>query len=66
MARKDFELIAAAVRDQLDAARSDAAAEHARAYLGALARDLAHEFANGNPQFDRTRFLNACGVTEES
>lgn len=63
MTRKDYELIAQLIRDQLDAASNDSAKEHAHAYLGALAKDMAHEFAANNPRFDRARFLKACGVS---
>lgn len=63
MTRKDYELIAACFADQMREANiHDMYAEHAQAYLNALARDLAHEFANDNPRFDRNKFMEACGL----
>lgn len=32
--------------------------------LSCLAQDLACDFAQDNPAFDRTRFLKACGAVE--
>ena len=53
MTRKDFELIAKAIRDQRDQPVPDP--------LDALAYRLASALFNTNPRFDRERFLKACG-----
>lgn len=52
MTRRDFEAIAAAVRDYLPPIPEREAFAHA----------LAAHFAAVNPRFDKTRFLAACGV----
>ena len=68
MTRKEFELIAAALRDaRPPRALRDAA--HAASIVAAgkaiddVARELATRLAATNPRFNRARFLDACGVT---
>ena len=65
MTRKDFELIAAAIRTRVPSlsARTNAAMD-AGAFqaCGDIARRLADTLASTNPRFDRARFLRACGV----
>ena len=69
MTKKDYELIAAAIKRTVDEAR---AYEHP-AYglsirlsaLEDLANDLAGELTKTNPRFDQRRFLVACGVLPE-
>jgi hypothetical protein len=51
MTRRDFELIARAVRSAAVVGR-----------VGFVARPLADALASTNPRFDRGRFLEACGV----
>lgn len=60
MTRKDYQLIAAAIRDTATVCAPDMANTHAlmRVLTGRLATDLAQE----NPRFDRAFFLEACGV----
>ena len=68
MTRKHFEAIAAALRFNVTAARSfqqHNPGEVADAVLAAhtlSAQDMARTLAQFNPNFDRSRFLVACGV----
>lgn len=55
MTRKDFELIAATLRARRDHIGS--------AYAEMLAEDFANALRATNQQFNRDRFLRACGVT---
>jgi hypothetical protein len=63
MSKEDFIALAAIV--------SDVAASHRyfktdpQAIIDTLARDLANFCANRNPNFDRSRFLSACGVKHD-
>lgn len=59
MTRKHFTAVADRIRRNRRAFADDATALLA---LTCLAQDLAHEFAEANPRFDRQRFLTACGV----
>lgn len=68
MSRKDYEAIAAAVRE----VRALFAAEARHPYperddvligIDATVKAVADALANDNPRFDRTRFLVACNVT---
>lgn len=54
MTKRDFELIARVLKTW----RDDFGAKRA---LG-VAQDFADELQGTNPQFDRARFLKACGV----
>lgn len=56
MTRKDYVLIAAAVREERErfSNRNPGADDLVRALADSLAAD--------NPRFDRARFLKACGV----
>jgi len=68
MTRKDFELIARAVRDarpiaKLDSLTSQAARNGvigANSALDQVARNLADELKATNPRFDAARFIEAC------
>ena len=66
MTKKDFELIAGAVRDIYWRAVNDNGMDEDQAEepreLAAYA--LADALATTNPRFDRARFLAACGVQE--
>lgn len=55
MTRKHYAMIAGRIR------RSWLTAED-REPVEALARDMAGDFANENPRFDRERFLKTCGI----
>lgn len=59
MTRKDFELIAAAIKRAVQSEPRVVADA-----LGDLARDLAGELVKTNPAFNQARFLRACGVEE--
>jgi hypothetical protein len=56
MSKKHFEAIARTIRFQVDAADT-----YVRGILRDLADDLCTEFRAANPNFDRDRFMKACG-----
>lgn len=72
MTRKDYELIAKVfknIRDEFYRDMTDANDAHgwdknlfAGVGVRILAESLAGELEQENPRFDRSRFLNACGV----
>lgn len=71
MTRKDFELIARAVRharptvspaDHRSGSRGWAVVSAGHMTANHVALFLADELAATNPRFDRERFLKACGV----
>lgn len=53
MTREDFEFIARVLKANLDLANG-----------AAIARRFARELEAANPNFDKARFLKACGVPE--
>lgn len=61
MTRKDYQLIAAALR--LARTTNPTSKAH-RIALADAAIILARELANDNPRFDRARFLAACCIEE--
>ena len=58
MTKKDFIVIAKAIKEHREFAYSS----HSCTALGELVYNLANEFILINPNFDRNRFLEACGV----
>lgn len=66
MTRKDYEKIASVIADSgLDRMQAlcPTEFEHGREYVRAqIAENMADEFAADNQNFDRARFLKACGV----
>ena len=66
MTKKDFELIAAALKEArnhwLAAPAIIQTAEAFRYGLEAAASELAHALASDNSRFDRARFLIDCGM----
>lgn len=60
MTRKDFELIAAIVRETVADPDIDDCVKGPMTYH--LSRKFANALAATNPAFDRDRFLVACGV----
>lgn len=72
MSKKHFEAIARIIKTELETTRSfwnDAAAGYDAGYAAGAefgiertAKNLADEFGKFNPNFDRQRFLTACGV----
>lgn len=61
MTRKDYEMIADAVRPVAEGS-ADAGSKVAVAVASAIAENLAQALAHDNPRFDKARFLKACGV----
>lgn len=66
MYKKDYELIARILKEQVD----DAAPE-AKKYVRSVVHRTAHELALSNPKFDKAKFVAAClpemtGVTLSS
>lgn len=66
MTRKDYELIAFAIKDAQPMALefiNDPMAMYEKALYHA-ASSLAFHLSETNPRFDQERFMKACGVTE--
>lgn len=63
MTRKDYELIAKALKTQIELSRRFDEAD-GEAAVKNIASDLAAELAKENPRFDEGRFLVAAGVKE--
>jgi hypothetical protein len=61
MTRKDYVLIADAIRTQIEIS-AKFEEEESRAAARNIAYDLAWKLSEDNPRFDRARFLTACGV----
>lgn len=57
MSRKHYELIASALRAQMDAST-----EQTRGTIEQVARELAARLAGENLRFNQGTFLRACGV----
>jgi hypothetical protein len=57
LTRKTYEAQAAIIKKHVPKAGRDACYE--------MATDLANYYAKDNPRFDRTRFFEACGLTEQ-
>lgn len=62
MSKKHFECIARRIREQRGTCDDPLTSADAIRALDALARSLCEDFASYNPNFDRSRFLTACGV----
>jgi hypothetical protein len=58
MTKKDYELIAAVLRESVETAHNAGELNMARR----TARNFAIRLADTNPRFDGKRFLKACGV----
>jgi len=58
MSRKDYEMVATAIRNSANRAVT----AHDQAMLRILSREIAGAFAADNARFDRDRFLAACGT----
>jgi len=59
MTRKDFQLIADVIKPWVT---RDGTPGVEDALCASIARDFADRLASTNPNFDRARFLAACGV----
>ncbi len=64
MTKKHFKAIAAAINAQRLRPYGDKYADVVDARLDALAEDLATWLKTQNPNFQRQKFLDACGVEE--
>ena len=62
MTRKDYILIAAAIRTALEDIIREANRGVLLPQFETLADAIAKALASDNPRFDRERFLKACGV----
>jgi hypothetical protein len=64
MTRKDYILIADAIRETLatDPEFGIDWPERERTAIGLLAHQIAHRLRQDNPRFDRVRFMAACGL----
>ena len=61
MTRKHFEAVASVIKQNLDTA-ARAGDGHSVMTCKDIALGLAYQFAAFNSNFDRTRFLRACGL----
>lgn len=61
MTRKDYQLIARALK-QASENWEGFDEENPQVVITAISAYLARELAQDNPRFDRTRFLEACGL----
>lgn len=61
MTRKDYEMIAQAVRDGLADGRRDPASTEAAKVAKTIAQYVSDGLAADNLRFDRKRFMAACG-----
>lgn len=61
MTRKDYQLIARALKTQMELSRTNNEEDGKFAVIN-IAFDLVEDLAKDNPRFDRDRFLEACGV----
>lgn len=61
MQRRHYELIARIVREELETVNS----QLAKAAIKNIALSFADELASDNPNFDRSRFFEACGLDNE-
>lgn len=61
MTRKDYVLIAEVIKTQIELSLKFGE-DDARYGAQNIAYDLASKLSQDNPRFDRSRFLQACGV----
>lgn len=61
MTRKDYVLIAEVIKTQIELSLKFGE-DDARYGAENIALDLASKLSQDNPRFDRSRFLQACGV----
>lgn len=73
MTKKDYELIASKIKQQLDlrcrvaypkSNEGELIKNDAYFPLTALAEHMANALKNDNPKFDRDKFLQACGIED--
>ena len=58
--KKDFIACAAIIHEGLEAGNHDRSLSNSAVCEG-IARGMAHEFSKGNPRFNRSKFMAACG-----
>lgn len=61
MQRRHYELIAETIRDTL---QHNACGEDQRDMMDTVAHNFCNALASTNPNFNRARFLKACGVED--
>lgn len=62
MTKKHYEAIAESISYRMSMQYPADHAQYGVTTLRLLAKELADYFASDNPKFDRTRFLDACGI----
>lgn len=63
MSRKDYVIVASAIREELNQALDQPAISNTLvSALDSLANTLAERMKHDNPAFDRNRFMAACGL----
>jgi hypothetical protein len=62
MTRKDFELIAKAIKSAVDYEQTFEDSNTGTRSIAGVAFNLADALADTNDRFDRAKFLKACGV----
>jgi hypothetical protein len=60
MTKKDFQLIASALRESFP----ERGSEHPTQQWERTVHTIASALSESNPRFDRARFLSACGLKE--
>ena len=63
MTKKDYQIIADVIRAALTSSMVTLEALTAERAVEYTALDLADVFQSDNPQFNREKFLEACGIT---
>lgn len=64
MTRKDYKKIAEVIKDRIDDTEADADSHYI--VLARLGRAIADIMEQDNDRFDRVRFLDACGIVNNS
>ena len=65
LTKKDFKAVTEIIKACIDVTVIYSTTEPNTTIKGILAKDLADYFATQNPQFDRERFMKACGLGGE-
>ena len=65
MSRKHYIEIAQVIRQQIEATDNRIVLAPVRVALREVAESLAYMFKVDNSRFDRSRFMDACGLTSE-
>jgi hypothetical protein len=62
MSRKHYQMVAEVFRNNAEALANGSDSDEVWAMVEVLASDLADKFSADNPNFDRKRFIDACGL----